>query len=96
MSIEVGNNGRKGYGDKVDKVMRGAGYTKVLDKCCDKWELDNIYVRNDFRSSFFGKLKTPRLMHKKFNQYGQEISGTIWQLYLKMLHLSNALEKLKP
>ena len=91
----MGNNGREGYGDKVDQVMFDAGYTKVLDKCCDKWELDNIYVRNDFRSSFFGKNKKPRLMSKKFNQYGQEISGPMWQLYLKMLHLSNEIEKLK-
>ena len=96
MSVEVGNNGRERYAEKVDKVMYGAGFTKVLDKCCDKWELDNVYVRNDLRSSFFGKYEKPRLMNKKFNQYGQEISGTVWKLYINMLYLSNALERLKP
>ena len=75
--------------------MLDAGYTKVLDKCCDKWELDNVYVRKDFRSSFFKKDKKPRLMNKKFNQFGKEISGPVWEIYLKMLHLSNELEKLK-
>jgi len=76
LSIEVGNNGRENYGEKVDKLMIQAGYTKVLDMCCDKWELDNVYVRNDYRSSLDrwkddGK---PRLIKDKFNQYGKVIS----------------------
>ena len=65
MSIEVGGNGRERYGDKVDAVMVNAGYTKILNLCCDKWKLDNVYARNDFRSSLFKYDGKPRLMKSK-------------------------------
>ena len=55
--------------------MVQAGYTKVLNLCCDRFELDNVYVRNDVRSSFFGKDNgRPRLIKEKFDQYGKMIS----------------------
>ena len=74
-SIEVGHNGRDKYGEQVDNVMAAAGYTKVLNLCCDKWGLDNIYVRNDFKSSFFKGDGKPRLITDKFNKYGKEMSA---------------------
>ena len=55
--------------------MVQAGYTKVLNLCCDRFELDNVYVRNDVRSSFFSKDNgRPRLIKEKFDQYGKMIS----------------------
>ena len=73
MSIEVGDiNGVFGIGrdnevfgshaDNITKVMESAGYTKVLDHCCGTNRIDNVYVRNDFRSSVFKYDGKPRLM----------------------------------
>ena len=66
-SIEVVGNGREAYGEKVDKVMLAAGYTKILNLCCDEIKLDNVYVRNDFRSPLFKYDGRPRLMQSKNN-----------------------------
>ena len=64
LSIEVGDNGRDP--DGVDNLMKSVGYTKVVDLLGG---LDNIYVRNDFRSPVFGKEDaTPILM--KMGGYG--------------------------
>lgn len=64
-SIEVEANGRDRYGEKVDEVMIAAGYTKILDKLEN---LDNVYVRNDFRSPLFKYDGKPRLMKSKYNE----------------------------
>ena len=70
MSIEVGDkngvftigrdNGVLGsHANNITKVMESARYTKVLDHCCGD-NVDNVYVRNEFRSSVFkydGKFK---------------------------------------
>ena len=66
----MGNNGRNtegvrssygiangDYGKKVAQVMESAGYTKVLEK-----KIDHVYVRNDFRSSFFKPDGKPRFI----------------------------------
>ena len=60
--------------------MAAAGYTKVLNLCCDKWELDNIYVRNDFKSSFFKGDGKPRLITDQFNKYGKQMPNSIWKI----------------
>ena len=73
MSIEVGDrdgvytlgrdNGVLGsHANNITKVMVSAGYTEVLDHCCGAQPIDNVYVRNDFRSSVFKHDGKPRLM----------------------------------
>ena len=42
--------------------MVHVGYTKVVDLCCGAHALDNIYVRNDFRSLVFEGVGKPRLL----------------------------------
>ena len=62
ISIEVGSNGREMYGQKVDKLMFNVGYTKVVNLCCGDHPLDNIYVRNDFRSAIFDGDWKPKIL----------------------------------
>ena len=57
--MEVGGNGR-GF-KEVDEILKQANYTKVLHMVSNQ---DNIYVRNDFKSSVFGPNQTPKLMDK--------------------------------
>ena len=55
--MEVGGNGR-GF-KEVDDILKKANYTKVIHMLRGQ---DNIYVRNDLKSSIFGQNKVPRLM----------------------------------
>ena len=59
LAVEVGGNGR-GF-KEVDEILKQANYTKVLHMVSGQ---DNIYVRNDFKSSVFGTNQTPKLMDK--------------------------------
>ena len=50
------------YGQEIDKLMYNVGYTKVVNLCCGDHPLDNIYVRNDFRSVTFGGDRKPKTL----------------------------------
>ena len=63
LSVEVGDNGREEYEKNVDEFMEQVGYTKVVNLCCSAHALDNIYVRNDFRSLVFEGGGNPRLLN---------------------------------
>ena len=57
MAIEVGVYGR-GF-QEIDSLLKSVNYTKVHHML---HLLDNIYVRNDVRSTYFGDDRTPKLM----------------------------------